>query len=86
MTVTGRSISEQSIVQSRSRTLVKTVLYRAFMLAITVGVALFVTGDTGQALNIGVAANVMKTGTYYAYDRLWARLSWGLKEPDPPTN
>jgi len=64
--------------QLRSRALVKTVLYRVVMVVITVAVALFFTGDVGSALNIGVAANVVKTGTYYAYERAWDRVDWGV--------
>lgn len=60
-----------------SRALVKTLCYRVLMIAITVFVALFVTGNTGEALSIGAAANVVKTGTYYGYERLWDRISWG---------
>ncbi len=48
------------------------------MIVITVLVALSVTGDTGQALSIGLVANVVKTGTYYGYERVWDRISWGV--------
>jgi uncharacterized membrane protein len=61
-----------------SRVLVKTLLYRALMVLITVLVALLVTGNTGDALSIGFATNLIKTGTYYGYERLWDRVSWGL--------
>ena len=64
--------------QVRSRALVKTVLYRLLMLVVTVIVALAVTGDPEAALNIGVAANLVKTVTYYGYERLWDRIEWGL--------
>jgi uncharacterized membrane protein len=57
---------------------VKTVLYRLLMLVVTVIVALAVTGDPEAALNIGVAANLVKTVTYYGYERLWDRIEWGL--------
>ncbi|WP_436936404.1 DUF2061 domain-containing protein [Halovenus marina] len=29
-------------------------------------------------MSIGLAANIIKTGTYYGYERLWDRVSWGL--------
>jgi uncharacterized membrane protein len=57
---------------------VKTVLYRLLMLVVTVTVALAVTGDPVASLNIGVAANLVKTVTYYGYERLWDRIEWGL--------
>ncbi|NHN49827.1 DUF2061 domain-containing protein [Halostella sp. JP-L12] len=65
-------------VEARSRALVKTLLYRLLMVAITVTVAFAVTGDTGAALQIGFVTNLFKTGTYYCYERLWARVSWGV--------
>jgi len=60
-----------------SRSLVKTLGYRVLMVVITVAVAFAVTDDASAALNIGIIANVVKTGTYYGYERLWARISWG---------
>lgn len=66
--------------QARVRAIVKTVLYRIFMLAITVSIAFAVTGNGSDALSIGLAANVLKTGTYYVYERAWDRVTWGLPE------
>ncbi|WP_308444707.1 DUF2061 domain-containing protein [Halomicrobium urmianum] len=48
------------------------------MVLITIGVAWFVVGDVSQALNIGIIANIVKTGTYYTYERLWDRITWGV--------
>ncbi|NHN49101.1 DUF2061 domain-containing protein [Halostella sp. JP-L12] len=64
--------------QNRLRAIVKTLCYRLLMLLITVAVAWVVVGDAGDALNIGLAANLVKTGTYYGYERLWDRISWGV--------
>ncbi len=64
--------------QERTRALVKTVLYRAFMVVITVAVAWLVTGSTGDAVSIGLATNLLKTGTYYVYERAWDHISWGV--------
>jgi uncharacterized membrane protein len=66
--------------QPRSRALVKTLGYRLLMVVVTVVVAWVVVGDLGDAASIGVVANVVKTGTYYAYERLWDRVAWGLPE------
>lgn len=71
----GRHVPSAS--EAWSRTVVKTALYRALMVLVTVLVAFFVTGNTSDALQIGLVANVVKTGTYYGYERLWARVSWG---------
>jgi uncharacterized membrane protein len=64
--------------QRRRRALVKTLAYRTLMVAITIAVAFIVTDDASQALNIGLVANIVKTGTYYGYERLWDRINWGL--------
>ncbi|RJX51033.1 DUF2061 domain-containing protein [Halonotius pteroides] len=51
---------------------------RVLLIVINITVAFWFTGDTGQALSIGLVANVVKTGTYYGYERLWDRISWGV--------
>lgn len=68
-----------SALQARSRAVVKTLLYRTLMVLITVVVAFAVTGDTASAVNIGIVANVVKTLTYYGYERLWDRIAWGVQ-------
>jgi len=73
-----RRVRSRSPHQRMSRALVKTLLYRVLMVVITVAVALLVTGNTEQALSIGLVANLVKTGTYYGYERLWDRISWGV--------
>jgi uncharacterized membrane protein len=64
--------------QPRKRAIVKTLGYRFLMVVVTVTVAYAVVGNSTEALSIGVAANVVKTGTYYAYERFWDRVEWGL--------
>lgn len=66
------------VYQGRSRALVKTLLYRVLMICVTVSVAFAVTGDAVAALNIGIVANLVKTVTYYVYERAWDRIDWGL--------
>ena len=78
----GRGIVTRSPHQRMSRALVKTLLYRTLMVAITIVVAFFITGNTGDALSIGIASNFIKTGTYYGYERLWDRITWGVTAGD----
>lgn len=73
-----RDLLARSPQQARTRAIVKTVCYRFLMVAITVAVAWLVVGDVSDALNIGLVTNFVKTGTYYAYERLWDRITWGL--------
>jgi uncharacterized membrane protein len=52
------------------------------MVLITVVVAWVFVGDLGSALNIGIVANVVKTVTYYVYERAWDHITWGLSQPN----
>lgn len=68
----------RSALQARRRAIVKTLCYRLVMVLITVTIAFAVVGDVGDAINIGLAANVLKTGTYYFYERAWDHVAWGV--------
>ena len=72
----------RSALQARKRALVKTACYRLVIILVTVAVAWVFLGDIGNALNIGIVANVVKTGTYYLYERLWDHIAWGLSQPN----
>lgn len=78
MTTRVATAIDRSPLQARTRAFAKTLLYRCLMVVITVAVALSVTGNVGDALNIGLVANIVKTGTYYAYERLRDRIAWGI--------
>ncbi|UHQ95051.1 DUF2061 domain-containing protein [Haloterrigena alkaliphila] len=73
-----RPITSRSAIQAQKRAIVKTICYRLVMLLITVTVAWSVVGDVNAALNIGLVANLVKTGTYYIYERTWDRIMWGV--------
>lgn len=65
-------------LQARRRAVVKTACYRLVMVLVSVAVAFLVVGDVSQALSIGLATNVVKTATYYGYERIWDRIAWGV--------
>ena len=75
----ARGLVTRTPHQLRSRAVVKTALYRVFMILVSVGVAYAVTGSVGQSLSIGLVTNLVKTCTYYGYERLWDRISWGVE-------
>ncbi|WP_253738083.1 DUF2061 domain-containing protein [Halohasta salina] len=75
-------VFSRSAIQARKRALVKTVCYRLVMVLITVVVAWVFVGNVASALNIGIAANLVKTVTYYAYERLWDHITWGVSQPN----
>lgn len=81
-----REVVSRSAIQAQKRAIAKTLCYRLFMLLITVTVAWVVVGDIGAALNIGVITNILKTGTYYIYERTWDHITWGVSTADHPDN
>ena len=74
------SVVSRSALQAQKRALVKTLCYRAVMLLITVTVAWLIVGDVSDAINIGIVTNVVKTGTYYLYERTWDHIVWGIPD------
>ena len=65
-------------LQARRRAVVKTACYRLVMVLVSITVAYLVVGDVSDALSIGLLTNVVKTLTYYGYERLWDRIAWGV--------
>ncbi|OYR41238.1 hypothetical protein DJ82_05545 [Halorubrum sp. Ib24] len=74
------TLVSRSALHDRRRAVAKTHCYRAFMVMITVTVAWAVVGDVGDAVNIGLVTNALKTATYYAYERLWDHVAWGVAD------
>jgi uncharacterized membrane protein len=65
------------IYETRWRSIVKTVIYRIWVLATTYAM-LLITGQTVEsALIPTVIINAVWMTSFYFYDRLWARISWG---------
>jgi len=64
-------------METRTRTLVKTVVYRIWVIASTY-VMLVVTGQSlTQALVPTIIINMVWMTSYYLYDRLWSGIAWG---------
>jgi uncharacterized membrane protein len=70
------------IYESRRRSLVKTVIYRIWVL-ITTYVMLLATGQNLESAVIPtLIINTVWMASFYVYDRIWARISWGRITPD----
>jgi uncharacterized membrane protein len=62
---------------TRKRTLVKTLVYRLWVILTTYAM-LVITGQTAeQAILPAVVINLVWTCSYYIYDRIWAHIEWG---------
>jgi uncharacterized membrane protein len=63
---------------TRKRTLVKTLVYRVWVI-ISSYVVIVLTGQTWtQALLPTIILNVLWSISYYSYDRLWQKTKWGI--------
>ncbi|WP_076148776.1 DUF2061 domain-containing protein [Natrinema saccharevitans] len=78
-------MTPQSAIQAQKRAIVKIICYRLVLLLITVTIAWLFVGDVDAAVNIGLVANLVKTGTYYLYERTWDRITWGDRHLNPTT-
>jgi len=64
---------------TRKRTLVKTLVYRVWVI-ISSYVVIVLTGQTWtQALLPTIILNVLWSISYYSYDRLWQKTKWGME-------
>jgi len=65
------------IYETPTRSLVKTIIYRIWVLCTTY-IMLLVTGQSlASALVPTLIINAVWMTSFYLYDRLWARISWG---------
>jgi uncharacterized membrane protein len=70
------------IYETPARSFVKTAIYRVWVL-ITTYVMLLSTGQSLEsALIPTLMINLVWMTSFYVYDRIWARISWGRCWPD----
>jgi uncharacterized membrane protein len=66
-------------METRTRTLVKTVIYRIWVLLSTY-VMLLITGQSmSDAIIPTIIINCVWMTSYYLYDRIWSHIEWGRK-------
>lgn len=64
---------------TKTRTLVKTLIYRCWVIVSTY-VMLLITGETmSSAILPAIIINIVWTCSYYVYDRIWANIKWGIE-------
>ena len=66
----------------KRRHLVKSITWRACSTAVTVLIAIAVTGDVNVGLVIGPIDLVVKVGLYYWHEKQWSKTAWGIKDGD----
>jgi uncharacterized membrane protein len=69
-------------LETHTRTIVKSLIWRAGGFVMTTLVALVVTGKIELAASIGVLDTVIKVAAFYAHERVWLRIRFGRKPLD----
>ncbi len=68
------------IYETQTRSLVKTVIYRIWVL-FTTYIMLLATGQSIQSAIVPtLIINAVWMTSFYVYDRIWARIGWGRKD------
>ena len=64
---------------SVKRTIVKSLIYRLWVLLTTYALLLITGQSITQALIPTLAINAVWLTSYFFYDRLWQRIGWGIE-------
>lgn len=62
------------------RSVLKAVTYRVLIMCLDFGTIYLFTGEVRVALGFMIASNVYTTVAYFAHERLWSRIKWGIAE------
>ncbi|NWF86545.1 DUF2061 domain-containing protein [Candidatus Bathyarchaeota archaeon] len=65
------------MMDSKIRSIIKSLTRRAFALLITVIISFAILDNWETSLLIGVASNLLKTIFYYVHEKVWNRIRWG---------
>ncbi len=64
-------------MDSRRRSIIKTITWRILALLITITVSFAILGSWSVSIAIGILSNLLKTLFYYMHERLWEITNWG---------
>lgn len=65
--------------ESHTRSIIKAVSYRILIIILDFSAVYILTGRTDVALGFMIVSNIYTTLAYYLHERVWNRISWGLK-------
>ena len=68
-------------MESRFRTVLKSLTWRVTAFGITTAVALAITGEAKLAAGIGLADTLVKLLAYYWHERIWLKVKLGRQIP-----
>lgn len=64
-------------IESKSRSLIKTIIWRLIATILTGGVAYYFTGEIFEASKITLVAAALSMIAYYIFERIWNKINWG---------
>ena len=67
-------------MESKKRTVIKALSYRAFVSAILAAISWAFTASVDQTAIITMLYAALATIGYYGHERLWNRIAWGTKK------
>ena len=67
-------------IESRKRSLIKSISWRIIATAITMLVSFLWLGEWATAIALAITANVIKGLLYYIHERVWNRTDFGRKK------
>jgi len=66
-------------IVSSSRSIAKAVSYRFVILCLDFVTLYLITGTLRVAVGFMIISNIYTTAAYFAHERLWARIEWGVR-------
>lgn len=60
------------------RSIVKAVTYRLLIMTLDFATIFLMTGTVRIAIGFMIVSNIYTTVAYFAHERIWARIAWGI--------
>ena len=67
-------------IVSRQRSVAKAITYRIIVMCLDFATIYIFTGKVGVAVGFMVASNVYTTVAYLLHERVWAHVTWGVRD------
>jgi uncharacterized membrane protein len=72
-----RKFSNYQIMETRTRSFLKTIIYRVAAVITITTLTWIYTGDLYTVTQVAIAYNIIVWSFYYIHERIWARIKWG---------
>lgn len=72
------------MTETKTRSLVRSIVWRICATLITLAVVYAFTGNIGQSSGITLVAAALSMAAYYGHERIWNRIVWGRIPPPEP--